>query len=295
MADRPRRSERQTLPTIIAASRSTEDADLYHSGVGDSRGYLHEGTYIGRPSIGPTLPESAKKTIDPQEAFTDALKKRFLAQREQMHVGPSKTALASLDEKHPTSCSSSNNKAYAEWTRLLKTTAPLPVQIRSMDQDTIFALLAMVQRMYLSRGKDLAKVTSAWIWSLLARLDDVGTMDNDQVFELRELGKKAVLVQLSFIDAAAAQQLEAIGADEKAKAAGSSEITLTEEDLDHHNDTAPTSTDNIDGEPAVERVSQARQNTLATLDMIITVIGEAFGQRDLLEFRRTWYSRQEQP
>jgi len=246
--------------------------------------------------LGPKLPASAKKTIDPQEAFTDALKKRFLAQREHMHVGPSMTALASLDDKHPTNCSSGNNRAYAEWTRLLKTTAPLPVQVRSMDQDSAFALLAMIRRMYLARGKDLEKVTSAWVWSLLARLDDVGTMNNDQVFELRELGKKAVLVQLSFTDAAAAQQLEAVAADEKAKAAGRPEITITEEDLDQrNNDAAQTSTDHIDDESDVKGISHARQNTLASLDIIITVIGEAFGQRDLLEFRRMWQSSEEKP
>lgn len=34
--------------------------------------------------------------------------------------------------------------------------------------------------------------------------------------------------------------------------------------------------------------SAARWNTKATVDMIITVAGEMYGQRDLLEFRQTW-------
>jgi hypothetical protein len=32
----------------------------------------------------------------------------------------------------------------------------------------------------------------------------------------------------------------------------------------------------------------AKWNTKATVDMIITVAGETYGQRDLLEFRQTW-------
>ena len=39
--------------------------------------------------------------------------------------------------------------------------------------------------------------------------------------------------------------------------------------------------------PEVQRTS-ARWNTRATVDMIITVAGEMYGQRDLLEFRQTW-------
>jgi hypothetical protein len=29
-------------------------------------------------------------------------------------------------------------------------------------------------------------------------------------------------------------------------------------------------------------------NTLATLDMILTIVGQVFGQKDLLQFRQTW-------
>jgi hypothetical protein len=37
-----------------------------------------------------------------------------------------------------------------------------------------------------------------------------------------------------------------------------------------------------------QKLSAARWNTKATVDMIITVAGEIFGQRDLLEFRQSW-------
>ncbi|KAK5113173.1 hypothetical protein LTR85_010991 [Meristemomyces frigidus] len=284
------RSERQSLPEVLAASRSDGDEELYESGLGDNRGYLSEGTYVARPTLGPAMPDSAKTTIEPQEAYTNALKKRFLRQREQMHSGPSKSGHASLDDIHPISCPPGNNKAYAEWNRLLKTTAPLPAQIRSMDQETVYALLAMIQKMYLVRGKDVTKITSAWLWSLLARLDDVGTMSNDQVFEIREFGKKAVLVQLSLHNPDAAQQLEAINGDSTADATGSSEIEITGEDLGEPKDGKETK---VDIAAFVEQQSSFRQNTLATLDMVVYIVGEVFRQRDLLEFRRPWLAAQD--
>lgn len=279
------RAERQSLPAVLAASRSDEYEELYESGLGDNRGYASEGTYVARPALGPTMPESAKLTVEPQEAYTNALKERFHRQRKQMHFGPSKSGSASLDEAHPVTFPTGNNKVYANWTRLLKTTAPLPAQIRAMDQETVYALLAMVQRIFLVRGKDLAKATSAWIWALLARLDDVGTLSNDQVFEIREFGKKAVLVQLSLHDPAVAQQLDAIGEDAKVGAMESSEIEIAEADLEISKDGEHAE---VDIATVNEDENNTRENTLATLDMIINIVGEVFGQRDLLEFRHPW-------
>lgn len=272
------------MPTIFTAPQGTADEQIYESGIGDSRGYLAEGTYIARPTIGPNLPESAKTMLDPQEAYTESLKKSFLAQRKQLHVAPSKGALASLDDRHPISCLSHANRSYAEWTKLLKSTTPLPAQVRAMDDDTVYAILSIVQRVYLQRSKDIGTITGAWIWALLARLDDVGLMSNDQVYPLRELGKQAVLVQLSFNDPSVAQQLEAVGAETKAAPSNSDEIQLDDEDVVESNECCvrgEIKADSAEGEAE-------RQKTLATIDMIITIVGEVFGQRDLLEFRQPW-------
>jgi len=40
--------------------------------------------------------------------------------------------------------------------------------------------------------------------------------------------------------------------------------------------------------PREETDEEMRRNTRATVDMIITVVGEVYGQRDLLEFREVW-------
>ena len=52
---------------------------------------------------------------------------------------------------------------------------------------------------------------------------------------------------------------------------------------------AETSADTTDAStPDTSEKASDTENTLATLDMILTIVGEVFRQRDLLEFRRPW-------
>ncbi|TKA71519.1 hypothetical protein B0A55_06118 [Friedmanniomyces simplex] len=278
------RHERQTMPAVFHAPYLDEAEELYSSGVGDGRGYFEDGAYVGRPIIGPTMPESARTMIEPQEAYTRALKQRFLETRERMHVMPDSAALATLDEKHPTAFIEGNNKAYASWLRLLQTSMPHPVQVQSMDIGSVGRLLELIMKLFLVREQHLAKTTSVWIWSLLARLDEVGTMSNDEVYAIREFGKKAVLVQLSLHDPAAAAQLEEVSRDSEGVPVSTNGAVAKNET--YGDEPAPEVDQSLPKMSDTD--SSAAENTLVALDMIITIIGEVFGQRDLLEFRRPW-------
>ncbi|KAI6826431.1 hypothetical protein KC357_g4115 [Hortaea werneckii] len=282
------RSERQTLPTILTAPQTTDNAELYESGLGDTRGHLADGTFTAQRPIGPSVPEMAETAIDAQNAYTKVLTQRFLRQREEMHRPPNQGAIASLDDDHPITCPAHSPKARAEWTRLLTSTSPQTAQVKAMDRDTVYSILSIVQEIHMKRSTEIATCTGAWIWALISRLDDVGTMDNDQVSSLRELGKKAVLVQLSFRDSDAAQQLEAVGADEK-------KAVSDEKDLKPEDDCKPANSSNgssiVEGHHEVDG-NLSRETTLATLDMIISIVGDVFGQRDLLEFRHQWQPEQ---
>jgi len=272
------------MPSVFRAPFPSEADELYDSGVGDGRGYWEDDAYIGRAPIGPTMPESAKTMIDPQEAYTKALKQRFLETRERMHSSPDEAALATLDKKLPMKFNTSDKKAYASWHRVLTTTTPHPAQIQSLDLDVVGKLLKLIMDLCLVREALLAETTSVWVWSLLARLDDVGTMNNDEVYAIREFGKRAVLVQLSLHDPAAAAQLEQVQRDAEAERVPTNG-PMTDTVANGHgldlsaNQALPDEEDTS---------SSAAENTHAALDMIITIIGEVFGQRDLLEFRRKW-------
>ncbi|KAK5692048.1 hypothetical protein LTR97_011221 [Elasticomyces elasticus] len=272
------RDERQVMPTVFRAPFEDQTEELYESGVGDGRGYFEDGAYVGRANIGPVMPDSAKTTIEPQEAYTRALKQRFATAREQMHVKPSNEELAKLDEEHPIAYIQGDHKAHDNWKRILTTTMPSPTQVQALDTTSVDRLLEAMMRINLVREQMLQESTSVWIWSLLARLDDVGTMNNQEVYAIREFGKKAVLVQLSFHDPVAAAQLEAMNNEGEPETETTKSLdTEVEEGVETRPQTEATEPD-----------SPAAHNTAITLDMIITIIGEMFGQRDLLEFRRPW-------
>jgi hypothetical protein len=285
------------MPDFLAAQHTYSHSELYDNGIGDTRGHYEDGAFIAAPISGPTIPETAKTTVEPQEAFTTALKARFLEQRRQMHVKSFAEALAKLDERHPSSLLKNNNKSYANWLRILKTTAPQSDHVRSMEQAGVIRVLELVQKRFLQREKGITPIISAWIWSLLARLDDVGTMDGDRIALLREFGKKAVLVQLSFRDPEAAAQLEGLSAAESDTK--SHKHTAKDSKIDGNGTSedkgASKPSDTTSGASSADHPNETksrdevqRTNTLATLDTIIVLVGDVFGQRDLLEFRQPW-------
>ena len=276
------RYERQNMPTVIRAPSGDSREELYENGVGDTRGYFDDGAYVAAANLGPQRPDYVKVEIDPQEAFTTALKDRFLKQRVQIHSpsqddGSTTAKKGKLLPPAPTK----SNKAYKRWHNLLRTSTPSSTQIRALEQADVLRLLEFIQKHYLVRETEIGSHISTWIWSLLAKLEDVGSMTNDQAWSIRELGKRAILVQLSFTDPAAAKQLELSSAEDAG--AGHADVSTMDPSHDSHATEGAIST-----VPEGAEDPNARQNTLATLDMIIVLVGEVFRQRDLLEFRQSW-------
>lgn len=270
------RSERQTMPAVLRMAPSE------HHGGRNNVDYFDltsDNAFVAEPDM---AVEQTKDSPDPRAAFTEALKKRFLSQRHQLHLPPSSKALAALDDQHPISLPKSNRKAEAEWLNILRYTAPAPAQVRSLEQDSVFRLLELLQDHHLNRRKDISSITSAWIWALLARLDEVRLMNNNQVHDVRAFGKKAVLVLVSKRSEEAAMQLEELASGEGGRPRA--------ESSEHAGDADDTNA--VDGDAATESSSASgsanRENTLATLDAILVIVGDVFGQRDLLEFRQAW-------
>ncbi|KXS95919.1 hypothetical protein AC578_5208 [Pseudocercospora eumusae] len=286
------KNERQAMPEILSAVRpevaQTDEAEPGAEEDVDEDGYMVEdGTYIGRPDA--PLDTAEDDTLDPQRVFTESLKDRFYIQRDQLHTLPSPEKVAALGDHHPVSFPQGNNKAYAEWHRLLSSKPPKAAQLQSLHQDSVFNLLALLQKAYLVKGRNLRNVTSAWMWALLARLDDVGSMSNDQVYPLRELGKKAIFLQLHFSNPEAAAQLQTLQQGEAAgQEVNGGAVIPTQYDTDGVAVKATERTSSSHSDQSRTFHAVASENTLATLDMILVVIGEIFGQRDLLEFRQTW-------
>lgn len=273
------RLERQGMPSVF---RTAERRDEIDYSVGDSRGYYVEDCYIARPVLRPEAPKKSK--ISAKDAYTEVLKRRFSAMRARLRteplVGEKKPQ---SDTRKPIPRPNGGKKGYEECVEMVHNMSPSPAQLQALDQEDTLSMLELIQKHCFKRGETLRPSTSAWIWALLAKLDDVGTMNNDEVFVLRDLGKRALVIQISFNDAAMAAQLEEIS---RAEAAWESD----EANASQHEGQGTTAADATKTDTAGSTVTQMLdpENTLATLDMIVTIVGEFFGQRDLLDSRRSW-------
>ncbi|KAI5364529.1 hypothetical protein Slin15195_G040660 [Septoria linicola] len=278
------RTEREAMPEILAAARQVSDNYNNEGEEDDADEYWpdDDDAYVALPEV---AADPVEDMTNPQNVFTKSLRDRLMLQREHLHMATSPTALAELGEGFPVSYEEDSNKSRAEWQRILGSKPPMPAQLRAMNQDIVFRVLQLLLDSYLTKGRNIKKVTSAWIWALLCRLDDVGNLNNDQVYPLRELGKRVIFLQLHFSDPEAAAQLEAL--EQQGHSPAAADDAPADEGNKSFNGTETEAT-TPSGQQEKDDQAGPSENTLATLDMILVVVGEMFGQRDLLEFRRPW-------
>lgn len=204
------------LPTHLQGSDAI-DRSIYADGVGDSRGYYHDGAYTAAPDPDPstTSPDGAEEgEILPvaeadrvaaqnaavRKAYFASLTARFLRLRALLHQTPSASAIAALPRDHGTEVGSfgANSWTFRVWTKRIRHTDPLPAQIAALKRQSVLKLLRVILGgKFIRRGYELRPRTSRWIWALLARLPDQGEMDYVEVGWVRELGKRAVLMMVS--------------------------------------------------------------------------------------------------
>ncbi|KAL2801327.1 hypothetical protein BJX66DRAFT_289532 [Aspergillus keveii] len=173
----------------------------------------------------------------------------------------------------------------------------------------------------------LVRRIGAWVWGLLGKCRDSGQLGAQEIGDIRELGKRAIRIlqklretkelqddgeedgseydvdmeidenaqvaesERVIEDQSAAQTLGQPGAE---KATDSEELRLAKARLEARvqasgiESTSQTLGEE-DGEIEEEAIGpDVETQTRAMLDMIITVVGEHYGQKDLLEAREIW-------
>lgn len=152
----------------------------------------------------------------------------------------------------------------------------------------VVAGLAVLETLLSAANLHKRKHMGAWAWGLLAQCREVGQMGSEEVGVLRDLGKKARGILRAIM-------------------AGIAEDGL--EDDDDEADRSEAEADDAEPvlsipNPSSDPLAAARQRlldsltpssrdasdetTLATLDMIVTIVGEFYRQRDLLDGRILW-------
>ncbi|KAL2263419.1 hypothetical protein VTK26DRAFT_6880 [Humicola hyalothermophila] len=223
------------------------DRSIYDDGTGDTRGYYQDGAYTAAPSPPPSNPSSFPEEEEEEEeegeyhpggdddndgssggprsaltadqiarnnarlrkAYYDSLAAQFLSLRALLHRTPPADLVAALPREHGTHVGSFGPKSltFRVWSRRIRTTDPLPVQVAALDRHAVLKLLRVILGgKFMRRGHELRERTSRWIWALLARLPEVGELHYAEVGWVRELGKRAVLMMVSMAQMAALQR-----------------------------------------------------------------------------------------
>ena len=102
---------------------------------------------------------------------------------------------------------------------------------------------------------ETSQYVGAWAWGLLAKCRELECMTSEEVGVVRKLGQRAVFL----LRRIAAGELNGIEHDAGEEAHVEETGAVTDGETIH-----------------------------ATLDIIVTIVGECFGQRDLLDLRLTW-------
>ncbi|KAJ9664203.1 hypothetical protein H2198_000421 [Neophaeococcomyces mojaviensis] len=297
------RSEAKGIPHLLRAQteRNHDELDPYvEDDEEDEWGYWDDdGTYTARP--GRDEISTTSNLAAAQLYCYDSLLAQFHVLRATMKCVPPLSAIETLTSSQPISFPPESRKARSTWRHCLVHREPSPTQMACVDGNSIFELLRLVtaqmRGLFQTDDVGVAKRLGAWIWAILGKCPDRGELGSEEVSDLRELAQKAVDVR-QWLDKKTGSFVPTEEEDD-----GSAEAEKPEENLDLGSgiEAARRRLENkeVDGgqrvsesgcqdQTSLSNVQAAKQEKMVVLDMILTVVGEVYGQRDLLELRKPW-------
>lgn len=199
---------------------------------------------------------------------------------------PSAAAIAALGESRPITLPGGSKIARDAWERHLLHCDPHPVQLASIDPDSTFELVRLISKKmakFLKSGSEqrMSRVGS-WIWALLARCPDRGELGAEEMADLRALASiaaKYLNIEDEVEDVHDGDSNERDDEDEELGAAVREALMARVEMQGTGHEVA------LDKAGTLIAVSTSKE---MLLDTIVTVVGEVYGQRDLLGYRIIW-------
>jgi hypothetical protein len=190
------RSEASAIPQLLVGNTTRSDLDIGH----DKDVLFREGTFIavdddhfvrfpnqdyGEESV----------AVDPEDRFYQLLLKRFYQLRntlakiaEQMDSHGKPSTLAASDK----TCL--QTKSRRAWSDSIGQEHPTADRVVQLGSAIVYDGLQYCANT-LDHATSLSPQTSSWIWSLLASIGDVGTLDNEKISRVRDLALKAGLMR----------------------------------------------------------------------------------------------------
>lgn len=246
------RSERQDIPAVLTTARPVPTQEDGHDG---------EESWLDDSESAPGFDYEMNDDADLAYTAEDAYTERLLARFDSLHLALQVAASESNNPQLQHTVDMPDKTSRNAWKHALHEQAPHLDQLRRMTPQTARILLDLVRTAHLGAGKPIHEPTGAWLFSLLARLEDYPRMHMEKIGDLRELAKQALRIKWSLLQGEAAQ----LPAEDEPESIDDATVALSHGEAD----------------------SKTQVNTLASLDMIIAIVGERFGQRDLL-LDRAW-------
>ncbi|OQV05402.1 hypothetical protein CLAIMM_10153 [Cladophialophora immunda] len=284
------RSEAKGVPSIITTQISASHLDgLKDKEEVEQGGYYYDGAYT---AVNQTLSRIEAKTPLPpaQLQYYNSLLAHFRLVRATLRCLPPLPAVEALGLSQFISFPENTRKVRKQWEEHMLSVDPHPVQVACMDTDTVVELVrflsAKLDKMLHTR--DMARITriGAWTWAVLGKCRDRGELSSEEVGDIRELAQKALRLQETGGERHETEE-GGEGEDEDEK-----EVPSEKPDAGANDTLEETPTlKNRDGEAELAEIIEdsSRQKCVSVvLDMIVTVAGEVYGQRDLLDHRSKW-------
>ncbi|KAL8767498.1 MAG: hypothetical protein Q9209_006005 [Squamulea sp. 1 TL-2023] len=181
------RSEAKGVPNLLT-SGTIEDKDLYQD---YPQGYYKDGAYTALPTplVRRKNQIQDEEDIDPQEAYYSSLCGRFRS----LHMSINTSSPLSVPDESTAAIAAKLNDGASSriWRMTILYTQPTPTMLSQLDQETVIAGIAALERHIAWKILEKESLVGAWAWSLLARCREVGMMGSEEVGVIRDLGKKA--------------------------------------------------------------------------------------------------------
>jgi hypothetical protein len=149
-----------------------------------------DGTWIARdPDDLQEVSSDGSYDPNPQDQYYKNMLRRYDTMRQAMHL-PAKPPSRKGNRPSAKRVASAVPANRHEWLYILDREYPSPSLVAGMKERDVFNGLKYCAHS-LDRFKSITKQKSCWIWSLLAKTPEYGTMDHFKIGTIRDLGHKA--------------------------------------------------------------------------------------------------------
>ncbi|PNS21978.1 hypothetical protein CAC42_576 [Sphaceloma murrayae] len=298
------RDEARGMPDIFCGTGEARDETMGAAEEGEwdegqyDEGEMHDDTYLDDGVCwAPARATSPVKTVTAQDLYYKALCKRFEGHREmvrglkpntraQQAKSTSDTVRAAPKLQNTGVLFKQRNMRHGR-PSLLGFDGPTMDLVATLENADVLKIIEVLNDdidEIIGQGSNLPPSLSAWAWVLLGRLGDAGGLQSEEIGTVRDLAKRAGWA-LAALKIATLRQEGTLNDTRGSDAAGHM-ANQKDEQGDALKETSTAGLRKMEASAGVEKIPN--EGTLATLHLIITVAGEFYGQKDLLDSRLPW-------